>query len=912
MSAEQPPPDTHSPLRGPDDDQLQAFFAGRLDRLPVPAGDTVTAVHWCRIFRDQADRQLAAAFTGRRLPAPQLAARRAAVIDRILTLFWHHLFQQQADLMTLVAVGGYGRAELYPCSDTDILILLPDGVQPDKERLAHFLTVLWDMGLKPGDAVRTVAQCVEEAARDITVATNLFEARPVTGSTALFDAMVTAIGPDRLWPDSEYFAAKLSEQRARHARFNDAFSNLEPHVKEGPGGLRDLQMIGWVTRRHFGAHTLHDLVTKRFLTEDEYTTLMDCQEFLGNVRFGLHLLTGRREDRLLFDYQKPLAEQFGYTDTDTALAVENFMRDYYRTITELSRLNEMLLQLFEEAILRRDESIEPILIDSDFQLRKGFLETREETVFARNPAALLRIFLVLQQLPEDTAISAATVRQIRRHRHLIDDAFRAKKEHKDLFIRILRQPRGITHQFRRMNRYGILAEYLPAFKRVVGLMQYDLFHVYTVDEHTLMVLRNARRFTVETFARENPLCSQVIRRLEKPELLYLACLFHDIAKGRGGDHSHLGAVEARRFCLDHGLSEFDSRVVEWLVRHHLIMSHTAQRRDIGDPDVITAFARQVGDQLHLDYLYLLTVADIRGTNPQLWTAWKDVLLAELYTATSRALRRGLENPIDKRERIHEQQEAAYRLLARDRISTAAIDTVWQRLDEDYFFRHSADEIAFHTRALVDVRKTDLPVVLVREQTERGGTEIFLYAEDQDYLFVSVTRQISQLGLSIQDARIITTRSGLVLDTFIVLDPTGRPLTDPLQLDNLRRKVRAAALQPREFAPPDTPPLARKLKYFDAPTEISFSSEPVQQRTVVEIITKDRPALLAQIAQAFAHCGCRIENAKIATFGHWVEDVFFITDHQGRALQNETDFTRLRDTLRKALEQDSGQRNAPDC
>jgi [protein-PII] uridylyltransferase len=829
------------------------------------------------------------------VPATDLVHWRARLIDRLLRRAWRLTLGTAQRDIALVAVGGYGRGELHPGSDIDLMVLVGDDAHAlHREAIERLIVFLWDIGLEVGHSVRSLSECVREGAADITVATNLMESRLLHGAQALFEAMRSATGPDRIWPSRQFFEAKCKEQAARHHKFHDTSYNLEPNIKEGPGGLRDIQMIGWVAKRHFGADTLHDLVGHGFLNESEYRALIEHQAYLWEIRFALHTLAGRREDRLLFDYQRTLAEQFGYRDCDANLAVEQFMKHYFRTVMELNRLNEMLLQLFQEAILYAEETGEPVPINRRFQARRGFIEVTRENVFRRYPFALLEIFLLLTQHPELKGVRASTIRLIRDHRYLIDDRFRSDLRARSLFMEILRQPQGITHQLRRMNRYGVLAAYLPAFGAVAGQMQYDLFHVYTVDEHSLFVLRNLRRFTVPEFHHEFPLCSEIIARIPKPELLYLAGLFHDIAKGRGGDHSALGAAEAEAFCLHHGLSHYDARLVAWLVRNHLIMSMTAQRADISDPQVISAFARKVGDVMHLDYLYLLTVADIRATNPNLWNSWKDALLLDLYASTKRSLRRGLESPIDAEERIRETQAQARRLLRRAGMMQAEITRVWSALTEDYFLRYSPDEIAWHTRAIAGT--PELPLVLVRQQSRRGSTEIFLHTEDQDHLFGLTTSVLDQLGLTIVDARIITGRTGRTLDTYLVLDASGEPIDDPHRLDEILATLREH-LRRRDAEPaPVTRRPPRQFKHFPIPTQVSFTTDERNRRTVMEVITADRPGLLSKVGRAFARCGVRVHTAKIATFGARAEDVFFITDRTSEDVCSPEQLERLRETL----------------
>jgi [protein-PII] uridylyltransferase len=531
------------------------------------------------------------------VPAHVLVRKRADALDRVLRAAWRAALDGFSQRAALVAVGGYGRAELHPASDVDILILCPEGAcdaSAGMESIGRFVTWLWDMGLDLGQSVRSVAECVEAARSDITIATNLMEARLIDGDHALYESMRRATGPDAIWASRDFFEAKRREQAARHQRYHDTAYNLEPNVKGGPGGLRDIQMIGWVVKRHFGAETLEDLLTQGFLTAGEYETLIEGQNFLWQVRMALHVTAGRREDRLLFEHQREIAARFGFEDDEHNLGVERFMRRYYLTIMELSRLNEMLLELFQELFLEPGGEPEIVPLNRRFQTRNGYLEVTSDHVFKRYPFALLEMFLLLQQSPHIKGVRASTIRLVRDHRYLIDDSYRNDLGCRSLFLEIIRQPRGITHELRRMHTYGVLGDYLPAFGRIIGLMQFDLFHAYTVDEHILFTVRNLRQFAVPEHYHELPRCSDIMPRLRKPELLYLAALFHDIAKGRGGDHSELGAEDALDFCLQHDLDKSDARLVSWLVRQHLLMSVTAQRRDIYDPDVIASSPPRCG------------------------------------------------------------------------------------------------------------------------------------------------------------------------------------------------------------------------------------------------------------------------------------------------------------------------------
>lgn len=859
------------------------------------------------LFRDclkQARANLRVQFE-KNLPPDTLVRQQADTVDQLLTRAWRHFIGEHETRIALVAVGGYGRGELHPASDIDLLLLLKGNQHKQyTSGIRDFLTFLWDIGLEVGQSVRSVKECVAEAKRDITVATNLMEARLLYGPGDFYQQLQKKIGPDAIWPSHKFFKAKLQEQIQRHHRFGDSAYNLEPNIKENPGGLRDIQVIGWVAKRHFGATTLHDLVGHGFLTDNELNTLIESQNFLWRIRLGLHLFTGRREDRLLFDHQRTLARQFGYQDDGSRLAVEKFMKDYYRTVQELNRLNEMLLQLFDEVILNRRKRVKIKPINKRFQSRNDFLEATYPKVFEHYPFALLELFLLMAQRKKLRGVRAETIRLVRDNCFRIDHAFINDVRCQSLFMEIFRQPSGLTHELRRMNRYGVLAAYIPAFGNIVGQMQHDLFHVYTVDEHTLFLIRNLRRFTVEEFAHEFPVCSKIIKKIPKQELLYLSALFHDIAKGRGGDHSELGAEDAAAFCKRHGLSQYDSNLVAWLVRNHLIMSVTSQRKDISDPIIINDFAERVGSQEKLNYLYLLTVADIRATSPSLWNTWKDALLMELYFATTRAFRRGLENPIDLSEKIAEIKQEAMQALIKLKLNPESVNEFWDSLDDDYFMRHSTNEIVWHSQSVLGAKPEKYPIILLREQTHRGGTELFVCAHDEKYVFALITAGIERLGLNIIDARIITSKKGYTLDTFILLESNGDIINDPHRKQDIIRKLHSLLDKPTYdnlLANQPGQAMSRRLKHFPIATDITFRSDPRNLITIMEVITRDQPGLLARIAMALVQCKVEILNAKIATFGERAEDIFYITNENHDPIRSVAELNTLRDTIIQLLD-----------
>ena len=833
-----------------------------------------------------------------------LVRDRARLVDITLRAAWVRHAGKFAQDLALVAVGGYGRGELHPSSDIDIMVLLPKSDsadwQPDIEK---FLTFLWDIGLEVGHSVRSIDDCQRESLADISVATTLFEARLLAGPESLFAGMRRALASDRLWTSQDFFEAKIKEQTERHHRYFDTAYNLEPNVKSSPGGLRDIQTIGWVAKRHFGTDTLDELVAHGFLTRDELRKLKAGQSFLWKVRFGLHVLTGRREDRLLFDYQIKLAKMFGYEDASFTLAVEQLMQKYYRTVMDVSLLNEMLLQLFREATLT--QSGPPLPINARFQIRNDYLEVTHAEVFARHPSSLLEMFVLLQQHPQLRGVRAETIRLIGTHVGLIDEEFRQNPRHHRLFIEILCAPVGVTHELRRMNLYGVLGRYIPAFGRVVGRMQYDLFHAYTVDAHTLFVVSNLRRLAMPKFNDEFPALSQIMQSLPRQEIAYLAALFHDIAKGRGGDHSELGAVDAEAFCLEQGLGRYEARLVAWLVKNHLILSITAQKKDISDPDIIHDFARRVGDQAHLDYLYVLTVADVRGTNPKLWNAWKARLFEEFYERTKRALRRGLETPVDQEELIRETQEQA-RAKMPD-VPADLISQVWAQWTEAYFLRYTPEEIAWQTALLADRHpRDDAPLVAIRQLTDRGGTAVFTYAPRLLRSFARTTAVLDQMGLNVVDARLITSANGFSLETYVVLEDNGAVIADAARIREIEQGLWRNLRQPEDSPATVTRRAPRQVRMFSTPTQVNFSIDNRNGRTILELIAADRPGLLSEVGKVFRTERVAINGAKIMTVGERAEDVFYITDAEGGLLQEEA-CQRVQDSLVRALDRRDSQR-----
>jgi len=834
----------------------------------------------------------------------KLILGRAWFMDQLLRCAWERYDWIRPNEISLLAVGGYGRGELHPHSDIDLLIVTRnDDITDFKQSISAFFTFLWDINLEIGQSVRSIAQCRQEALKDITVTTSLMESRTIIGPDDLRDEMIEQTQNSAVWPAKSFFDAKRDEQQARHDKYYDIDYALEPNVKTSPGGLRDIQTIAWIAKRYYKVNKLEDLVTLGFLNHNEYDQLAEGERLLWKLRYGLHLLAGRKEDRLLFDKQRDLAQMFGYVDDEKSLAVEKLMQEYYRAVATLRALNDALLQHFDEAILRANEQEVIEVINNRFQLRNDYIEIRYGDVFKRFPFALLEIFVLMAQNPRIKGVRAITIRSIRDHRYLINETFRKDLRNVTLFMELLRSPHELTSQLRRMARYGVLGLYLPEFGAISGKMQHDLFHIYTVDAHTLQVIENTRRFLLPAAEEKFPIAAHIVRRLPKLELLYIAGLYHDIAKGRGGDHSTLGMVDGAEFCRLHHLSAWDTKLVAWLIGKHLLMSMTAQRMDIADPEVIHQFALEMGDKLHLDYLYALTVADINATNPTLWNTWRAALLRQLYLSTKRALRRGLENPIDRADRIKDKQESASQKLIERGISEQEIEKIWDNVDDEYFVRESTANIAWHTEAIAKSNGVDT-LILVEDPTDNftaGATQIFIYTLNRSHLFASSAAAIGKLGLNIQDARIFTSSKNYCMNTYTVLENDG----NPVQASAARRSeivtlLRAYLSEPTRYLRGPEQRIARKLKHFSQHVETELTNSDDKPYTIIEINCPDRPGVLASIGKVFAQHNIQLQNARIATLGERVEDLFYVLDSEFQKITTPDEIDRLQNDLKQEL------------
>lgn len=819
----------------------------------------------------------------------RLFKQHCKLIDQLLAEIWAEL-RIDSDCC-LIAVGGYGRAELYPHSDIDLLILLPEHIK-DSEALNHGIELLiglmWDLGLTVGHSVRDLNECIFEAKKDITVQTNLLESRLISGNKALYQTFLVEVKSSL--NTVNFFAEKIKEQDQRHAKFNDTAYNLEPNIKESPGGLRDLHMIAWLAQSLHLYDGAQSKVSSLWvtLTKHHVITKLEARQIrhheikLQSLRIRLHFLSGRREDRLLFDFQNELACALGYINTPRKRASEQLMQSYYRSAKFVSLINEILLKLLQQLLQVKPPLIQTI--NARFESRNQLLEAKTAGLLQQQPSAIFEAFLLLQQHPELTGMGVTLLRNLQRVKNLVNRDFRQNPLNKKRFIEILSQANGVNHALRAMSRYGILGSYIPAFGKIIGQMQHDLFHVYTVDEHILNVLANLRRFSKLELKHEFPLCSKLFAEFDAPHLLYLAALFHDIAKGRGGDHSSLGKADAARFCKSHDLPKADVALVAWLVEAHLKMSATAQKSDLSDPSIIESFANFVQNERRLDALYLLTVADIRGTSPMVWNAWKARLLESLYHATKRALI----DPI-----FHTKQTIATRIaeatdkLKKIGLSAHAYQQLWAQFGENYFVRHESDEVAWHSRLLTPHLNTIRPIVRARLSPYGDGIQIMIYTKDQNDLFARICNFFDRMSYNIVEAKIYTTNHGYALDSFIVLDQSGKSVSYSGLLKFIEVELTQKLDNNASLEAPLQGRISRQVKHMPIQTQVTIVEVPENNNHKLDIAANDRPGLLATLAQQFIKHAIELHNAKINTLGNRAEDTFLISAKNGERLNDQS-------------------------
>ena len=810
----------------------------------------------------------------------------SALADETLVALWNDA--GFGNSLTLVAVGGFGRGELFPYSDVDVLLLLPDAqaTQVEPTRIEAFIGHCWDAGLEIGSSVRTLVECLDEAARDVTVQTSLLEARLITGDKKLFTAFrkrfFSAIDANA------FLAAKSQEMRHRHHKFDDTPYALEPNCKESPGGLRDLQTILWVTKAAGFGNRWEDLSKNGLATPFEIQQIKRNEALLSLIRARLHVTANRREDRLVFDLQTAVAATFGYVGESQRKASEALMRRYYWAAKAVTQLSQILLLNIAERLQPQAE--QPTRINDRFFEKAGMIEVASDDLYLKDPHAILETFLLYQKTIGVKGLSARTLRALYNARRVMDSKFRNDRVNHVTFMRMLLEPRGITHAFRLMNQTSVLGRYLRPFRGIVGQMQHDLFHVYTVDQHILMVLRNVRRFFIAEHAHEYPFCSQLAAGWDKPWIMYVAALFHDLAKGRGGDHSTLGARDVQRFCRQHEIPREDSKLIEFLVSEHLTMSTVAQKQDLSDPEVIGAFARRVGSERYLTALYLLTIADIRGTSPRVWNAWKGKLLEDLYRGTSRALGGHMPDPDAE---VESRKREALIELALHAMPFESHKALWETLDVGYFMRHDASEIAWHTKQLsrhvrhkgtpIDLKAP--PIVRARLSPVGEGLQVVVYTPDQRDLFARICGYFDQSSFSILDAKVHTTSTGYALDTFqVVMAFIPEHYRDLISMVETGLAGTLAAAGP--LPAPSKGRVSRRVRSFPIQPRINLTPDDKAQRWLLNISASDRPGLLYSVARVLARHQLNMQFAKVTTLGERVEDTFLISgpELQGQRAQ----------------------------
>jgi len=818
----------------------------------------------------------------------QLIRLKSWVVDQLLAALWAR-FKMSSEV-SLVAVGGYGRNELHPHSDIDLLILAERHVGKDLgDSLSQFITLLWDLKLDIGHSVRTIEECIEQARADVTIATNLLETRTIAGDDALLQQVSNRIYSDEVYTSKAYFLAKRKEQNARHEKYSGSEYNLEPNLKSSPGTLRDIQTIAWITKRHFGPEAFNSRARYHFLTDEEYTMLTNGEIFLWRLRYGLQMIADRNENRLLFDHQRKLADILGYQNDEHKLGVEQMMQHYYRVVLGLAELADVILQYFDDFYLSPDKEHTIQTLNKRFQLNNGYLETIDKNVFDRAPYALIELFLLKAQNPAIKGIKSTTIRLIREHQYLIDDSFRNDLANTSLFMEILRTPHALHRTLNAMLKYNVLGRYLPKFGLIIGQMQHDLFHCYTVDAHTIRLIRNIIYLDRPESQKEFPLASRLLRQIPKRELLYVAGLYHDIAKGRGGDHSQLGAIDAVEFCKRHHLSERDTQLVSWLIENHLIMSITAQKKDLADPDIIHHFAEQIPSLTHLEYLYVLTVCDIAATNHTLWNSWRASLLQQLYMETRRTMRRGIDDPIDRNDWIQATKLEVRSLLLEQNFAVSKISALLSSLEDEFFLQDSTAEIAWQASAILKHGDSNEPLIIIHDSHMLEGdgySQIMIYLKSKQDLFAATTAVFEQLNLNVLNARISASGGDFSLSNFVITDAQYHGLADdPKRKQKIHERLMEELDDPNDYPEIIQRRTPRQLRQFAFPTEVTLSNNMISQRTVMEVVTPDRPGLLARIGQILLHHNLSLINAQIATLGERVEDVFFIADENSSPISD---------------------------
>ncbi len=842
---------------------------------------------------------------------------RCWLVDQLLELVYGYATEElfplgnptEAERLALVAVGGYGRGELAPYSDIDLLFLQPYKRTPRSEQVVEsMLYLLWDLGFKVGHAVRSVDDCMRQAKADMTIRTNLLEKRFLCGDRVLFDELWQRY-QDRLQSGNaiDFIEAKLAERERRHERLGGSRYVLEPHIKDGKGGLRDLHTLFWIAKYLYRVNDIADLVPRGVFTRREVARFEKAQDYLWTLRCYLHYLAGRAEERLTFDLQKQVAPRMGYTAHAGTQDVERLMKRYFLIAKDVGALTGIFCAALEAehkrsaglglAALTRRRRVD------GFTLERDRLAVKSPEVFEKNPVDMLRIFKVA--LEHDLEVHPRTLHWMTRNLRRIDRAVRDSPEANAIFMDILTAQKSPEITLRRMNEAGVFGRFMPDFGRVVAQMQYNMYHHYTVDEHTIFAIGILNAIEVGLLADEAPIATEVVHKVLSRRVLYLAVLFHDIAKGRPGDHSRIGAAIAQKLCPRLGLSAEETETVAWLVLHHLVMSNTAFRRDIDDPKTIRDFTEHVQSLERLRLLLVLTVADIRAVGPKTWTSWKASLLRELYWRAEEELSGGLAQE-GWQARSERAKESLRKALGDWPVEE--LEAHLQRGNSAYWLTFDNDAHLHHARIVRDAEASGRSLTVdTRVDSYREVTEVTVYTPDQPGLFSQIAGALAVSGATIDAAKICTLTNGMALDVFYVRDVTGGPFMRPDKLARLSASIERAVsgkLKPLQELARRASTIPSRLAVFQVQPRVLIDNKASEDHTVVEVNGRDRPGLLYRLTLALTALGLAIRTAKISTYGERVVDVFYLQDASGAKVEDEASLEAIRLQLLAALEQKS--------
>ncbi|MCO6504245.1 MAG: [protein-PII] uridylyltransferase [Snodgrassella sp.] len=815
----------------------------------------------------QQKQQAAQAYQQQRLPYTYFQLHDEA-ITQTLSLLWQEFFLEQP--LCLLAIGGFGRGEMYPFSDMDIVIICAEEIDNSlEEKIGLFIQTLWDFHLQPAPKVGTIAQLCDSARTDLTSDSAFLESRYICGQSELAANFIAQLNLQR--DVAAFIEGKILEQQQRYTKTSGEAALLEANVKTAPGGLRDIHTLLWLAKVQGLPPRLQLLMKQGILTRTEVQLLLDCQVTLAKIRIDLHLAANRAEDRLIFDLQNQVALNMGYSEEPASPASEKLMRDFYRATKGVKQLNGIFLPMLRDRVYATLPRV-IVELDNNYHQVGNLLACKDDQLFWRDPSHIFTILHVAQSHNDVIGLYPQTLRAWWSAVHeLVNEDFYQNPAHRKSFLLFFKHGEGLTHLLRFMNLYGVLGCYLPAWNKIVGLLQNDLFHIYPVDDHILMVVRNMRRLVLDLHSHELPFASTLMHDFQKKHILYLAALFHDIAKGRGGDHAKKGVTDALRFAEDHFLNEEDTELLTWLVEDHLLMSMTAQKEDINDPAVVNRFAERVKTRERLTALFLLTTADIRGTNPKIWSSWKASLLENLYKATIYHLN-GLQTDPDSI--ITDRQQLALQALNNCNVEAGKQRKLWHMLGQAYFVRHEWKDILWHISKLINYEEQAQAHSQLLPATDT--LKVMVYMPNRPKLFAELASIFSHNGMNILAARAYITEHNFILDTFILQFPDNCSKHDYLSIQG---KIDLALNQfvNGQLCPfsQHTVILSRRSRYMPLAPRIDIYEEETSGWYSLDIITANRRFLLANIAAVLSDLNISIRFAKIATLDERAEDSFLV-------------------------------------